>query len=335
MRAAPQLVNRACRMRLPQASFWGLFLARVPAMSARFVGVLSRQKRAKGLASLGVVAALSCSVFPDQATLPKHVVAGSGGSAGGPSAPQAGMGGNPVGGLAQAGTGVGAAVAAGAGGASALGGAPGTLAGAAGEAAGAGGAAPLPCVSPEQEVVLAPTADTWIEAARPSTGHGTDVLLSVLGGSDERRALLQITLPAAPAGKQLSRARLVLELQQNADVTLAARSLGLEELGQAVSETQTTWLNYDKGGSHRWMLAGGDVVAELATATLRAGTASGALTFEVTVPIRKIVGAAAIPLSLIVIEKGPTPAAPAELAFASREGDALGVPTLILDYCDP
>jgi len=64
-------------------------------------------------------------------------------------------------------------------------------------------------------------------------------------------------------------------------------------------------------------------------------TSSGTLAFEVTVPIRKIIGGAAIPLSVIVLEAGPTPTAPAALAFTAREGDALDVPALLLDYCDP
>jgi len=245
------------------------------------------------------------------------------------------MGGAPVDVLPHAGEGNVAGVA-GEGGAPAMGGAA-ALAGAGGEAtgaaAGAGGAGGAPCLNPEQQVV-AITADTWIEAAKPGTAHGSDTLLSVDGGAAERRALLQLTLPAA-TGKVLSRARLVLQLQANADGALASRQLGLHELVQAVSESRTTWTNYGNGGSRKWTVAGGDFGDEISAATLPAGTASGALTFEVTVPIRKIIVATPIPLSVIVIESGPVPAAPAELAFTSREGDALGVPTLLLDYCDP
>jgi len=214
------------------------------------------------------------------------------------------------------------------GGAAALAGAGGEATGA---AAGAGGAS---CANPEQQVV-AITADTWIEAAQRGTGHGTDPALSVAGGVAERRALLQLTLPAAAAGKVLSRASLVLHLQADADVTLAPRQLGLHQLQRPVSELHTSWSNYDNGGNHRWDLPGGDFGAEISATTLPAGTKSGALAFEVTAPILNIIGAAAIPLSVIVVEKGPAPAAPAELAFTSREGDALLVPRLLLDYCDP
>jgi hypothetical protein len=40
-----------------------------------------------------------------------------------------------------------------------------------------------------------------------------------------------------------------------------------------------------------------------------------------------------ISLSLIVLEVGPAPADPAELALTSREGDASAAPELVLEYC--
>src|SRR3954469_23173145 len=60
---------------------------------------------------------------------------------------------------------------------------------------GAGGAAD--CASP-QSVTGTVTADTWIEAANPTISHGSDKTLSVVSGGAERRALLQLALPALP-----------------------------------------------------------------------------------------------------------------------------------------
>jgi hypothetical protein len=225
--------------------------------------------------------------------------------------------------------------AAGEGGAPSTGGAP-----AAGEGgapveagAGAGGDTTAPCLNLEQQAVVV-TADTWIDSAKPGTGHGNDVLLSVVAGTAERRTLLGFMLPAVPAGKVLNRASLALHLESDADVNLIARRLGLHQLDKPVSESRATWTNYANGANGRWMTLGGDFGPELSSVMLRAGMSSGTVTFKVTDPIRKLIGPAPIPLALIVLEKSAPPVAPAELAFTSREGDASGIPALILDYCD-
>jgi hypothetical protein len=232
------------------------------------------------------------------------------------------------------GAGAAAAATAGEGGAPSMGGAR-AAAGAGGEltAAGAGGSMPTPCVNLEQQAVIA-TADTWIDAAKPSSGHGNEKTLSVVAGTDEHRALLGFTLPAVPAGKVLNRASLALHLETDADVNLTARRLGLHLLAQAVNESKATWMNYDNGTKGRWATFGGDYGPELSAVTVKAGESSGSVTFKVTDPIRTIIGGASIPLWLIVLEKSSPPPAPAELAFTSSEGDALGIPALILDYCD-
>jgi len=286
-----------------------------------------------GWACLGLASVVSCSVFPDEATLPPQAVAGSGGDS---MAAQAGAGGDTVDMMPVGGDGAGAATTAAAG----EGGAPGVggTRAAAGEggalvAAGAGGQTTAPCVNLEQQAVIV-TADTWIDAAKPGTAHGNEAVLSVVAGINERRALLGFTLPAVPAGKVLNRASLALHLEMDADVKLTARRLGLHQLDEDVSESRSTWTNYANGASGRWVTLGGDFGPELSSVLLQAGTSSGSVTFTLTAPVRKLIGPAPIPLSLIVLEKGSPPAAPAELAFTSSEGDASGIPALILDYCD-
>lgn len=204
-----------------------------------------------------------------------------------------------------------------------------------GGAGGAGAAGGMPgCAEPQERVVLL-SADTWIEADKPSNGHGNDQVLSVVGGGQERRALLEFTLPAAQQGTVLLQATLTLHLQANADAGLAERRLQVRRLGQAIREERTTWTNWGNGGSRKWLVPGGDFGPVLDGARISAGTAEGNLMFDVTATVREAWSAAAVALPLIVMENGAPPLAPAELAFTSREGDASSVPTLLLQYCEP
>ena len=285
-----------------------------------------------GLLALAVVAlplvlAGSCAVFPDEATLPNH--SGSSGAAGegttaqggnagqgGDVPPEAGRGGDDTDVGGAAGGGGTAVVAGGVGGDS------------------AGGAGGSPCLNPQPQIALL-DADTWIGSGKPTNGHASDLTLSVAAGSDEHRALIAVTLPAAPAGTVLRRATLAFRLESNAEASLAARRLGLHRLTQAFDASRTTWNNYDNGASKRWMTPGGDFGIEVGHADLRPNTASGLVLFNVTLAVRAIAGADAIPLSLIVLESSPALPVPAELAFTSAKGDTADVPRLILQYCDP
>lgn len=300
-------------------------------MGATFVGVSLRRKTVSWSWCLAAAGAFSCSVFPDEATLPSAsagagVGGGSvlptGGAAGGDEVEPAPLGG--------AGAADGGALSAGGAGAGAP---PLGMAGIDAGGGGAGGGAPA-CTAPQQ-TVIAVTADTWIEAAKPTIGHGNDAMLSVVGGGQERRALLGVTLPAAMADAVLVKATFALHLQANTDVGLAARQLRLYQLEHPVIEARATWNKWDNGAKGNWMALGGDFVTTVAQTQLPAGTTSGTLTFDVTQVVGSTLAPTAIPLSLILIETGAPPPAPAELAFTSREGDASGAPTLILEYCEP
>jgi hypothetical protein len=302
-------------------------------MGARFVGVLVRSQTATWLALLGLVSAFSCSVFPDEATLP---VSNAGSSSGGDSVlPQAGLGGtegNPPGaGAAGADLGEGGSTA-GAGGTPGMGAAPGT-GGAPEESGGAGSAgAGTDCANP-QVVVGVVTADTWIESAKPNANHGTDKTLSVIGGGQERRALLQVALPAIAPGAVLLRATFSLHVS-NAAAGLVARRLALHQLSREVIEARATWLNWNNG-NRIWTTAGGDYGPVLSPATLPAGELDATLTFDVTVAVEEALSTQTAELPFIVLETSAPPPAPAELAFTAKEGNASGIPTLIVDYCAP
>ena len=210
-------------------------------MGATFVGVSLRQKTVSWSWCVAAAGVFSCSVFPDEATLPSatagaavggssvQTVAGAGGQGDEPT-PQGGAGAGEGGALLVAGGG-------------AFAGAP-PLGMAGVDAGGAGGA---PTCAALQQAVIAVTADTWIEAAKPTLSHGNDDVLSVVGGGQERRALLEVTLPAAQAGAVLLKATLVLHLQANADVSLARRQLRLLQLEQRVIEGRATWNKFDNG----------------------------------------------------------------------------------------
>jgi hypothetical protein len=297
---------------------------------------------------LGLFGAFSCAVFPDEATLP----GGSGGEAGEDSGAGKGTAGTSVlpsgGGSSTAGT------ATQLGGMSSDGGVPpadagappvgegGTMAvlggtgGTGGSAtAGTGGSAGNPgCADPQERVILV-DADTWIEAAKPSAGHGSDKQLFVIGGGQERRALLQLTLPAAVTGAVVLKATLALHLEENANLGAVERRLQVRRLSQPVDEGRTTWTNWSNGGNRKWLTPGGDFGPVLASARVPAGIAQGPVTFDVTVAVSEVFAADPVVLSFIVLENGAPPAAPAELAFTSREGDASGVPALTLQYCEP
>lgn len=312
-------------------------------MSARFVGVALPSRTVGSLWCLALLGAFSCAVFPDEATLP----GGSAGEAGEGSGAGKGTAGTSV--LPSGGSSSTAGAGMLLGGASSDGGVPPTDAGASpvgeggtmttqGGAAGAvgtGGTAGTPsCADPQERVILV-SADTWIEADKPSTGHGTDQQLFIIGGGQERRALLEVTLPAAVAGAVLLKATFALRLETNGDTFLAERRLQVRQLSQAVNEGRTTWTNWGNGSSRKWTLPGGDFGPALASTRVPAGTADGPVTFDVTVPVGQAFAADPVVLSFIVMENGAPPAAPAELAFTSSEGDASGVPTLTLQYCEP
>lgn len=296
--------------------------------SATFVGVSERRQTVTWLWWLALAGAASCSVFPDEAALPGSGSGPPGGAgAGGSSVPQSsGAGGAAAGAdvMAHAGEG----------------GSPGNVGGAA--AAGMGGVLDAPggaggvatCANPQQQVV-AVTADTWIEAAQPSTGHGNDATLSIVSGGQEQRALFELTLPVAVAGAVMVKATLELHLETNADVGLVQRRLRVHPLAQAVSESRATWNNWSNGASRQWLLPGGDFGAALAETTLPAGSSDGALTFDLTGPIGKALGPQPVVMSFIVLESSASPPGPAELAFTSSEGDASRVPALSIEYCQP
>jgi hypothetical protein len=191
----------------------------------------------------------------------------------------------------------------------------------------------MTCEAPQQRVIRL-TADTWIDAAKPSTTHGNDGQLFVVGGAGERRALLQLTLPEAAAGAWLIKASLILSLESNADATSAERRLALHRLSRSFVENRATWLNFGNGVDGEWDTPGGDFgLLELAGAVLPAKTAQDSLTFDLTDGLRKVFTEQAVPLSLVVLEVGSVPPASAELAFTSRDGDA--GPSLVIDLCPP
>jgi hypothetical protein len=292
-------------------------------MGARFMGVLVRYQTATWLAFLGLVSAFSCSVFPDEATLPES---NAGTASGGDSAfPQAGAQSSAASaGAAGADVGDGGSPLGGAGGA--------PTTGIAGETSGGAGAAPN-CAIPHS-VSVTVTSDTWIESAKPNTIHGNDKMLFVIGGGEPRRALLQAALPAVPVGAVLLRAMLRLHLESNADPDLLRRPLGLCELDQEVIEDRATWLNWNNAG-RTWAKPGGDFGQVLATAIVPAGTADATLTFDVTVSVEQALSTRAAGLPFVVLETDAPPPKPAELAFTAKEGNASNIPTLIVDYCEP
>ncbi len=163
--------------------------------------------------------------------------------------------------------------------------------------------------------------------------HGSDPILWVVKGDEERRALFLFSLPAAPDGFSLVRAELQLYMESNADASLAARLLEVNLLEQLVDEARTTWNNYDNGVTNQWAAPGGDFGVALASANVPALTQVGPLSFDLTTAVGELLSTAAVPLPLIVREVGPEPTPPAELAFSSVQGDALGAPKLLLEFC--
>jgi hypothetical protein len=160
------------------------------------------------------------------------------------------------------------------------------------------------------------------------------VQLFVNGGAAERRTLLKIDVPAAPAGAWLVRATLDFNLESNQAATLAQRVLGLYPLTRDYTEAKATWLNFTNGANNQWNAAGGDFGSILARATLPAETSAGTLSFDVTKPLSSVYSAQAVPLALIVREVGAPPPGPAALAFTSSGGNA-SVPALTIEYCEP
>lgn len=197
---------------------------------------------------------------------------------------------------------------------------------------GVGGGA-VSCPNP-REVVVPLTVDTWIEAAKPKTGHESATSLSVQGTPDERRALLQLVLPVPLAGAELRSAELRLELVANTDATGRARVLAARPVLQNVGSS-TTWLNYSNGTAHQWDQGGGDLGAELARADVPAATTGGELSFELGPFVRESFASKPVTLALALLEVGDAPPAPSALELGSLEGAATKAPRLLLEYCQP
>jgi hypothetical protein len=273
--------------------------------------------------AIGLTCALSCSIFPDEATLPMAAAGDAGaalvGASGGggqgtdmtPSA-GAGEGGTPGsdGGAAQAG----------------MAGTPGMA-----ELGGAGGA--FACANP-QSLLGFPNADTWIEMAKPTTGHGKDdvLVVSAADGMNER-ALLDLALPAVSDKELLLKATLNLHLEANADQTLVARQLRAHRLAHAVVETRTTWNNWGQGTL--WETPGGDFEPAFAEATVPSGMSEGVVAFDVTAAVRAALAVNETSISFVILEGGSAPPPPAELSFGSRTGLVSGMPALIIESCSP
>lgn len=278
-------------------------------------------------------------MFPDEATLPAHPSrdAGAAGEGTPDTGGSGGTGAGNAGGVAQLPEAGAGATSSNQGGATtADGGAAGQpgLAGAgAGADAGAGGAGEPPCLNPQTVKVVAQT-DTWIGSAKPDNNHGSDKMLSVVAGTDEHRALIALTLPQALAGLQFHRALLRFHLESNADAGLASRRLAVHRLSQSLDEGRATWNVFGKK-TDVWQTPGGDFGGAWDSATVPAGTATGNIDFDVTASVAKLLGATAIPLSLLVRETSAARPGPAELAFTSTEGNASQLPELSLEYCEP
>jgi len=302
-----------------------------PGRSARFLTVLRIRRSLLGCVPLlGVAWAVrACAVFPDQA-----VLTGAGGVNAGGVSSAAGQGSLPEGGVGEAGVGSvegGAAGLANAGGSLGRAGEPGAGGVEAGGEGGAGGVAE--CAAPH-EVVLPVVADTWIDAAKPSTSQGADASLIVFGGTEERRALLTFTLPTPPAAAVLRSATLRLYLAGNADASLAERRLVVHPLARELDEGRTTWNNYANGSGSQWTTPGGDF-GPGEESTLSAPQPGGFVAFDVTALVGDAPVAASSSLGWLIREQGQAPNAPAELVFASREGNAAQAPSLTLGYCRP
>lgn len=278
----------------------------------------------------------ACSVFPDEALLPTQAVGGSGTEGGAPSE----AGGVAMGAAARAGeSGVvprGGTVSAGGSTGGSAGSSPTVEGGEAGQA-GAGGAPAETCASP-QELTERTSLDLWIGASEPTANHGGGRLLQVSGGTDERRAMFALTVPAAATGQRLLRAEILLELESNDDATRSARQLGLHLQAplRAVVEGKATWLQW--GGNKNkdvWLTAGGDL-GELVTRTdIAAGTSRGVVRFDVTEAVARVLGPQPSLHGLVVLELGAAPPAPAALAFTAREGNEAMSAALRLRYCQP
>lgn len=276
-------------------------------------------------ASLMVGVGGACSVFPNEAVLPSRDATDAGGASD-ETLVEASEGGAATAGEGEAGQ-------ASSGGNSS----PSIPAGGIGGAAPAeaGGQADVGCV--DREVQAVPVdADTWIDAAKANARHGDTEQLAVMSGTDERRALFALTVPATPSGAKLRRAVFVLHLEANEDVAMVERELAVHRLNRTFNAERASWRRWDKG--NQWATLGGDFGPELATARLPMGTASGPVLFDVTGSISEVAESKTPPsLGLIVLEATVASSVSVSLVFASADSatSPAHVPALRLVYCDP
>ena len=270
-------------------------------------------------------------MFPDRAVLPEKIgLAGAnstepGGDGGASSAGQAEEAGQSQAGDSngQAGSTGGATN-----GGQATGGA--TTIGAMSGMSGVGGTV-MSCIVTHQ--IIAATADAWIDATNPTTNHGSEPQLIVLGGLAEQRALLAFPLPTATAGQVLKAASLVFSLLASGPTSQNPRVLQLHTLTQAFTEGRVTWNNYANGAARKWLTPGGDFAATFGSGTVEPGATTVRL--DTTAQVELALATNQAELDALVLEDSSSSASVYALAFGSRDGLPATSPVLDLEYCAP
>jgi hypothetical protein len=192
----------------------------------------------------------------------------------------------------------------------------------------AGGAGVSGCRRDTTSVAV--VGDAWIDESAKAAEHGADAVLSLTGGTGERRLLLSF---AEIANVETAlRAVLHLELVANADLTRAPRTLRAFSLPGGFDEATVNWNRRQAGTAGKWVEPGGDVGVDSVTAVVPEGAVSGSVAFDVTSLV--VTGVAGTGPSFLVVESGSPPLPPASLDFAAREsGD--GAARLELEFCAP
>jgi hypothetical protein len=181
--------------------------------------------------------------------------------------------------------------------------------------------------------LVAASADAWIDAAKPSTNHGTEPQLIILGGLTEQRALLAFELPTLSAGQELKAATLALSLLAPSAVFDGPRAFQLHALAEPFTEGRVTWNNYSTGAAKKWGTPGGDFAAAFGSGTLDPGATT--LRLDATLQVQLALLAQQSEFAGLVLEQPSPDSGAAALTFGSREGSSTLSPVLDLEFCVP
>jgi len=183
-------------------------------------------------------------------------------------------------------------------------------------------------------VTIQPSAaDAYLDEDRPGTGFGSSSTMSVQSrsGGRDRRALVQFSLSAIPAGSSITSATLELFMT---GAPSATRTYDVHRITRSWVESQVTWDNRDNNTT--WTAPGGDYDATPAASSTTGTVSNVWLSWDVTATVQAWYAGSAANYGVLIKDAAENSTTAYTATFASREnGTAANRPRLVVTYTPP